>query len=497
MPTLLAAPRRVFGKLYRRWFSAGPTSKTPDQDAQWQERLFRYYATNQPFASPLSMTNGNLTGETWEMREGYRQWTLTEPTLKAAVLTKCLAVCKLDPIVNPCRKDNPRDREAAEWVKWAIDSSEEGFPGILFNMLFPALTDGFSVVEKVWDKVPLQAGQYAGWWTLRTAPAIDTNFVRFRLNTFREIVAVQSMSGAQGGVPLDPRDFIIFTHLKIFDNPFGTSDIRAAVRACRLIEAAIRLRNILLTNYSGPMLLAKSKTPAGRASLMSVMDDAKANGWIVVDADTEMEVLNLASASNFTEFKEAIEFHQKDIVSAIQGSYLQLLEGGIQDGRGNTEVHEGVAQLYQWWLSRWVCQVLNRGLVPDLVIPNFGLDVGMPTISLGGIDEKAIKAAIEKFKGVQELNLPLSIDQVRAECRVEVPRDEADTLRPPDRGPQMGGGQGNATDPNDPFGGMFSERARAGNLWKGADVSASGTFPGGRAGADHRADAFADELLGG
>lgn len=482
---------RLWNRLYRRAFSTAPTSRTPQDDAMWQERLFRYYATNQPYAHPLTITHGNLTGETWEMRQGYREWSLKEPTVKAALFTKCLAVCQLNAVITPADKNSPVDREAADWVKYALSASDEGIGGIIFNMLVPALMDGFSVVEKVFDKVEAQAGKYAGFWTLKSAASIDTQFMRFRLDTYRQVIGVQSMAGSQGGVEMNPKDYMIFTHCKLFENPFGVSDLRAVVRACKLIESAIRLRHILMTNYSGPLIKATAGDPAAKAKLLNIMQNARANGWIVVPEGTEVEVLNLASAASTTEFKEGIEFHQRDIVTGIQGSYLQLLEGGVADGRGNTEVHKGVAQLYQWWLAAWVCQVINKQLIPDLVIPNFGMRAGMPRITLGGIDNGAIKTALDRFQQLHALGIVLSQDQVRDEGRAEMWRDEADKLPPPTP-PQQGGQQpggppkpGGGDDGDDPFGGMF---AHVGG--EGGASGSSGTFRGGEE------SAFRDLLAG-
>jgi hypothetical protein len=173
--------RTRFAAVYRRLWSNAPTSTTPEADLAWQQRQFRYYATNQPFASPLSMVKGNLTGETWEMRQAYREWAFKEPALKASLLTKCLAVAQLSPQVMPASR-RPNDKAAAKWVDWAVANSEGGWPGLILNMLLPALIDGFSVNEKVWGHVD-EHGDYYRRWTLKQAASLDTRDIRFRLDT--------------------------------------------------------------------------------------------------------------------------------------------------------------------------------------------------------------------------------------------------------------------------------------------------------------------------
>jgi hypothetical protein len=393
---LIAPVRRNFVKAYRRLLFPGPTSITPEADVAWQERQFRFYATQQPFASPLSIVHGNLTGETQEMRDGYREWAIREPAAKASLLTKCFAVAQLDPQTHAADPKSPDDKRAAEWLKYSIERASGGWPGLIASILLPGLIDGFSLLEKVFAKIDARDNQYAGWWTLGSTAMLDTQQTRFRLDTFRQITGVQSVNGTQASYVMAKSDFVIYTHLKLFENPFGFSDMRAAVRSCTLIESAIRLRHILLTNYSGPYLIGKSPDPATRTRLMEVLENARGNGWIVVPDGAEIEVADLAVAPLET-FRAAIEDYRQEIVQAIQGAYLQLLEGGITDGRGNTQVHAGVAELFVWWLAVTVCEVINEQIVPDIITPNFGNRVGFPRVTLGGIDEQVVTVALARF----------------------------------------------------------------------------------------------------
>lgn len=453
-PNILAPFSRTWARLKRRMWSAAPTSITPEADVAWSEPTFRYYATPQPYSSPLSLVHGNLTGETYEMRLAYRQWALQEPAVKASLLTKCLAVCQLDPQVIPADKRNPNDRAAAEWVKWALMNSDEGIPGLLMNLLLPATIDGFSVVEKVFGHVEARESRYAGWWTVKRFASIDTQWVRFKLDTYRQVTGVQAMTGGMGGTTLSPQDFVIFTHLKIFENPFGQSDIRAAVRACRLIDAAIRLRQILLANYSGPFLWSTARDTATRNLVGAALQNARANGWIVVPEGSTLTVENLATAAP-DQFQAAIEDYRREIVTAIQGAYLQLLEGGITDGRGNTQVHRGIAELFQWWLATWVCQVINKQVIPDLVTPAFGDRVGLPRLQLGGLDADAVVKELTRFQSGHQLGITLSLDQVCETGGFEQPKNAADKLAPPQQQQQQPPGGGGGPGGGDPFAGLF------------------------------------------
>lgn len=459
----------------RRMLTGGPTSITAEAEIAWLKEEVKVYATKQPFAGPLTTDDGGLSaGETWEMRRAYRNMALREPSVKSALLSKCLAVSQLKPVVMPASKRRPLDREAARWCDYSVSQSAGGWSELIQNILFPGLVDGFSVNEKVFDKLPLTHPDYPLFWTFKAAKNKDSRGVRFRLDEFRNVTAVQSMTGAQGGMMIDPGEFILFTHLKVFQNPFGVSDLRAANRAANLIENAIKLRSILLENFSGPFLVAKAGEPAARAKFRTILGQARARGWIVIPDTSELEVINLATSAP-DQFQQTIKDLREEIVMAIQGAYLQLLEGGISDGRGNTEVHKGIAQLFQTWLAACVCQVIRHQLFGDLVRHNYGETVGLPLLQLGGVDSDTVSKALDKFKKGQELGLNLSKEQVYDESQLEIPETPEDTLKPPVQPQQQQPGAPQAG--GNPFG--FTDGGNGGAPIPGA------TFPAGDASADY------------
>ena len=468
-------------KQTRRARTGYATGGTAEDHNAWLGEQVAAYATPQPYAAPLTNAADNWTGETWEMREGYRRFAVKEPSVKSALLTKCLAVSQLDLQVIAADKGDKQSREVAQWVKWSISHTNGGTPALVQKMLIHALIDGFSVTEKVQGIVAEGTPKYAGFWTLENSKAKDSRGIRFRLDRYKNVVAVRSMIAAQGGMEFDPADFLIFTHLPLFENPFGVSDLRAANRAANLIEAAIKLRSILLENFSGPYLKAKSDDTGARSKLHETLKYARARGYIIIGKEDEVEVINLATSAP-DQFQSAIEDLRREIVTAIQGAYLQLLEGGVSDGRGNTSVHKGIAELFQWWLATCVCSVLNKSLVPDLVYPNYGHNVGLPTVQLGGIDPASVAAELDRFSKGRDLlgAKKLSARQVMEVGGFESPEDENDVLADPPGQGAPGGADPNAApgggpDLSDVFGGGEPEPAPTteggGNDDDGGDVS--------------------------
>src|SRR5580692_2649973 len=75
----------------------------------------------------------NYTEETQEMRNAYRIM-LREPTVKAALFTKILAVASLDIQVQPGGK-KPVDQLASKFVKYALTHCKGGTRHIASNVL--------------------------------------------------------------------------------------------------------------------------------------------------------------------------------------------------------------------------------------------------------------------------------------------------------------------------------------------------------------------------
>lgn len=403
--------------------------------------LIRAYGWTQYYAGPLSHRQDNLTGETWEVRRAYRTM-LKEPAVSTPLRALTMAVASLDPQVIPEDAADPRQKAAAAFVDWSIARGKGGWPRLLMNLLLPGQVDGFAVCEKVLGTVDPGHPKYPGYTTLLAAKSKDTEHLRFRLDEFKTVTGVTAVGPAgQGGHTFDPADFLIFTHLSVFESPFGLSALRPANRAASLIAAAVKLRHILLENFSGPYLVGKY--PAGdtatRDQLAAVLGEARARGWIVMPEGAEAQVINLATSAP-DQFQQSIEDLRKELFLCIRGAYLQALESSSPQGSSDT--HRSQTELFEWYLMTAVCSVLDDGLVPDLVGDNFGPAGGRPTITLGGIDPDAVLKELAKLKAAQDLGAQLSAAQVGELAGAEPPRDAADALQPRGAMPAGGGPAG-------------------------------------------------------
>ena len=385
-------------------------------------RLVRPEYVSLPFRGPHDLDN--WTGETWEIRRAYRALLLKEPAVKAALKSKVAAVASLTPQVLPEDKTSPKDRAAARFVDWAISRSHGGWPGVVRAVAAGALIDGFSLCEKV--LAPVTARAWPGFWGLDELAPLDTRYVRLDVDPYKRVTAVRYVKG-QAAQGFDPRDFTVYAYQALWGSLFGISDLRAAYRPAALIEAAVRLRAVLLENFAGPFLVGTYPTgdQGQKEELLAVLRDARATGYVVVPDGDEVQVLNLATSAD-AQSGTAIEDYRKEIYTAIRGAYLPFTEGAAGVRVGNSQVHQDVADLDAWDLAVDVAEVVNRQLIPDLVRPNFGDGVGLPRVSLGARDPGAVLKTLEVVKAVQAAGVPVSAAFIYEASGVEPPAGPGD-----------------------------------------------------------------------
>ena len=334
-----------------------------------------------------------------------------EPALKAALEGKAAAVAALDVCVLPEDDADPEAVRPAKFIDWTVRAAPHGWDGLIRAVVLPALIDGFSVTEKTLRPIgPDDSRAWAGLWGLRHAKTRDTAWLRLRLDAFRNVAGVVSL--LRGLEEYDPAKVILFTHADLFDNPFGRSDVRAAYRACNLIEDAYKLWQVLLRMTTGPFLHATVDDAARKPAMEAALAKARGLGYVVSPTDDTVAVLNLASASSFDAFERKVRILREEVYFSIRGAYLPFLQGAGTGGdvRGDAAVSKAAgSDPLEFLLAKAVERVLTNQLVPDLVRPNFAPGVGRPSVGLGGVDWRDTAAQLDVARRLRDdFRVPVS-----------------------------------------------------------------------------------------
>lgn len=380
----------------------------------------------------------DLTGETATIRSYYRRM-LADPNVKAAVLDKLLSVASLDLQCHP-DGDGPLAKKVADFVKWNLTRRLQGGSRKLVESIgFGALIDGYSIVEKIWK--PETKGEYADKWILRGLKAKDTGKnVVLETDEFRNVVGVLGLQ-YNAGETFSPANFLITSHLSIFENPTGMSDFRAVYARWWLLDTTLKLRAIGLEKRAWPILLGTYATVQQKPSIEAALTAARLTTWLSIPQGAKVEALEIAGRSQ-DEFANCIKDLKHDIFLGIVGAILQALEGNTTDGRGNSQVHRSTADLFKWYLSTLINDSINDheiGLVPDMVDLNFA-SAGYPLVTLSAIDSGQLDADLKIDTGLHGMGFDLSKKQIAERYGRNPPIDEADRLPGAPPKPQAPGG---------------------------------------------------------
>ncbi len=389
-----------------------------------------------PFVAPNQLDDYGR--ETDEMRRMYMDLYKKEPALRSAIQGKISAVCSLDISVLPADDSKQIDKDAAQFLHWTVDNIEMGWEGLAQRVLEPACLWGWSFTETILK--PEEASEkYGGYWSLRDAKSKDTSHLRLRLDTYRNVAGVVSTVRGLTEYPLWKG--ILYTYNGLFENPFGTSDVRSAYRACQLIDSAYQLWYVALKNFSSPFLQGAFDRPTNRHALEMALQQARAGGYIATPKIDDVKVLNLASATSFDAFEKKVDKMRQEIYLSVRGAYLPFLEGTGNDARGDTKVNKQASNDVEYLLAKIIGRVLTFQLGPKLIHPNFGKKCGLPRVIFGGVNWAETKAQLDAADIVlNKLKLPLSKKWIYTVAQMPSPEDPQDTVAP--QGPGMPGAPG-------------------------------------------------------
>jgi hypothetical protein len=379
------------------------------------------------------------TGETPQIRAAYRlMW--ASPQIKGATLGKIFGVASLDLKVQPVDRKNPTDRKIADFVRWNLTRRlAGGVPGLVWSVLSGGLPDGYSICEKV-ERYQAE-GKYQGHWALvALKPKMTGQDVVPLTDSYRNVVGIQGLR-YNSGVIFPPARFLIWRHLPLYDAPTGMSDYRAAYGDFWLYDTVKKLRGIHADKRAAPILLGKWTTAAQRQSIENTMAHARAQSWLSIPKDAQLEALNWAGEAE-TVYKSFMDDLQENMYLGIRGATLIAMTGGQGEQRGSSQVHKSEAELRTWHLAQSLQSLLNdeeTGLVKDIVDTNYVVSE-YPPVTLSAVDVNEMTAEAGLDKTLVDMGLALSREETYEKYGRTPPTDPNDELKPP--GPPGGGGPG-------------------------------------------------------
>jgi hypothetical protein len=353
-----------------------------------------------------------------------------EGAIKAPLLSQVWSVASLDVQVLPADKNNATDRNVAAAYKYALLNLDGGFPAAASEILLPARIRGESLCNLSLRADVEPSGPYAGKRLLHAIKSKPPESYDLKIDGFNNLVGVKAALGGAvyAGEQLD--EFIFYQWLSIESQP-GVSDLRAALDAYNFKTAVSRLRFFFLDKMAGGFLVAtgvpKNDEPL-RKAMLAALDEARANGYIVVPVGVEVSVLDLAMGTD-ANFKSAIDDAERQMMIAVGASHLPFQEGQTNNGAGDTQVQRKVSSQTEWKMAADLSTLLTKK--SKLFVEENFAGAALPTVQLGaGIDPAVINAQVDLALKVNS-RAPISAEYLYEISSVPPPKNDADAIQPP------------------------------------------------------------------
>ena len=313
-----------------------------------------------------------------------------DPQVKACLSTKKFAVLSRGWEVHPF--DQTAEALAvAEFCRWTLADMKGSVLDNLYAVM-DALALGVSITEINYKL--LDTGPYAGKIGIASLKAKNPEIFFFDVDSFLNLQALR----IAGGELLPPDKFLIYSYQPQYENPLGTSDLRAAYRSWFIKEQIVVWWSKFLEKFGMPTVTGTYDPKAGYGAdqvrqFLSTVQQVHNESAIVYPADMEIKLLEAQRALDGG-FDEAVSFCDRSIAKSILGETLTADSSSHGSTYGLGQVHMDVLSFYLQKLQRDLEEtVMTEQLLARLVAYNYPPGTACPQFKLGKIDDGKLAAA--------------------------------------------------------------------------------------------------------
>lgn len=276
-------------------------------------------------------------------------------------------------IINGQRDIQCEDEKIKEFIEYALDNCMDVMLEEAMFDILSAIDFGFSLTEKVWQKVSTK--EYGEKIVLKSLKTRAPHSFEIHTDDFGNVTTIKQEQRLTSWVDIDPSKFIHYTFQEEFGNPYGNSELNLGIyRAWWSKNALIKMWNIALERFGAPTAVGTypSSLFAEKDNLKKALSNIQTKTAIVIP---EGVVLDLLKGENIGDaFKQAIDFYntaisRKALVPDLMGMSGQETGGGSYSlGQAHFNLFYNNIQSERKRLER----TLNKEIITPLVKWNFG-----------------------------------------------------------------------------------------------------------------------------
>jgi SPP1 gp7 family putative phage head morphogenesis protein len=319
-----------------------------------------------------------------------RNHTSVKPFLQQKKMDVISAGWRVDPA-----SESPADTQVAEFITWNLTKLRGSFSMTLWELL-SALDFGFSVSEKVYGII--EEDPWRGKIGLTRLATRDPENFELRTNedgTLRD----------DGIYQLNPQKamprwkFLHYAYQSEFDNPYGTSDLRAVHEPYFAITQITRFWNMYLERFGIPTVTGKyprSFTKPEQDKLKAIIESIQASTAITIPEELVIEFMEIAGNGERA-FDRAIERHESRIARAF--GFPEMTGLSNRGDRGSRALGEVQARGFLPVILLVVQDSeagFNEQVIPELVRWNFTVNK-LPKFNINDVSFEDSQGNVKLF----------------------------------------------------------------------------------------------------
>lgn len=272
--------------------------------------------------------------------------------------------------------------------------------------ILSAMSFGFSITEKIYKIIN-------GKMVIHKLTSIPQDSIIFNMNDFGDILSVQQYSNSKL-VPLSIEKFILFSWNYEGNNPYGTSDIRAAYIPWFSKKQVMAYLAMFLEKYGMPYILAKydGGNQALASELQEVVQNLMAATGAVLPKEVDIDLVNVEKTV-VDAFLNSLMYYDKQISTSL---LIPDLIGFNQTEGGSYNLGEEQIKILQLNMDRHRLNfqsIINEQLIKQLVDINFSNVSNYPGIIFKPTEKEDIFNRIDKFVQLTKNGIKPQLETVR------------------------------------------------------------------------------------
>lgn len=244
---------------------------------------------------------------------------------------------------------------------------------------------GFSLTEKMFKRKP------DGTIGLKDLKTRDPDSWLIHTDERGKVIQYEQWGTKEAAKFVKPSSLIHYINKPLFQNPYGTSDLRPAYQAYIVKKHIVRYYSIFMEGFAKPIPVGRYDTNIpreARTSLLAALQKFQAKTALVIPKDIEMEFLE--AKGNGDTYEKALNLFNMYIGRSMFCPDLLGFQGATSSSGGSQALGREQMDIFFRHIARkrlTLEKMVNVHLVKPIVAWNFGIIENAPKFKLNPITE--------------------------------------------------------------------------------------------------------------